>query len=186
MSPHDYYYATVDRGRNDTRRMRERDLFHLRLGDSSSPRVQYGMRKMLPKEQQPDDSTAKGNPLSSLASSAEQLAAKPRVRSRGGVPLKCTCIHSSSSSTIAVGFDRGVVHIYHRYGSDDDDRRSSEEERWKRSVLYPTRAKSSSPSATVPDISCVSLSPGGGMLAVGTSDGFVFVTQVSRCFEHVP
>lgn len=76
--------------------------------------------------------------------------------------------------------------MYYRQ-HEDRVRRSSEEERWKRMVIYPTRALGSgvaspieSPAAAAvpPDITCVAIAPGGGKLAVGTSDGFVFVTQV--------
>lgn len=152
--------------------MKERLLFHLRLGDSSSPPL--ATRKSL------------------IGVESASIWSASGLLQPDGVdeepPLVCTCVHSSSSSAAAVGFERGVVHVYHRqedlpaYGR----RRGSEEEKWRRLVLYPTRALGSaspivSPSAAVPpDITCVALSPGGAKLAVGTSDGFVFVTQVSR------
>lgn len=153
--------------------MKERLLFHLRLGDSSSPPL------------------AKRKSLIGVESasiwSASGLLQPDGVDEEA--PLVCTCVHSSSSSAVAVGFERGIVHVYHRqedlpeYGR----RRGSEEEKWRRLVLYPTRALGSSstspidsPSAAVPpDITCVAVSPAGDKLAVGTSDGFVFVTQVS-------
>ncbi|CAM9740648.1 unnamed protein product, partial [Hapterophycus canaliculatus] len=157
--------------------MKERLLFHLRLGDSSSPRL--ARRKSLI-----------GAERASIWSSPSLL----QDEGSGGTPeqeeppLVCTCLHSSLSSTVAVGFKRGVVHVYHRkqvldaYGR---SRRGSEEEKWKRSVLYPTRSLGGaaaspieSPSSTLPpDITCVAIAPGGDRLAVGTSDGFVFVTQ---------
>eukprot|EP00903_Cladosiphon_okamuranus_P019892 g18284.t1 len=152
--------------------MKERLLFHLRLGDSSSPPL--ARRKSL------------------IGVQSASIWSAPGLLQPEGVdeepPLVCTCVHSSSVSAVAVGFKRGVVHVYHRqedspvYGR---SRRGSEEEKWYRSVLYPTRALGSdstspigSPSAAMPpDIACVAVSPGGDKLAVGTSDGFVFVTQ---------
>lgn len=155
--------------------MKERLLFHLRLGDSSTPPL--AKRKSL------------------IGVESASIWSAPGLLQPEGVdeepPLVCTCVHSSSSSAVAVGFERGVVHVYHRqedlpaYGR--SRRGSSEEEKWRRLVLYPTRAlgtASTSPivsptPALPPDISCVAVSPGGEKLAVGTSDGFVFVTQVS-------
>lgn len=158
--------------------MKERLLFHLRLGDSSSPPL--AKRKSL-------------IGVESASSISTWLA--PGLLQPEGVaeepPLVCTCVHSSLSSAVAVGFERGIVHVYHRkedlpaYGR---SRRDSEEEKWGRLVLYPTRALGSgstspivSPSAAAPpDITCVAVSPSGEKMAVGTADGFVFVTQVSR------
>lgn len=154
--------------------MKERLLFHLRLGDSSSP--PFSRRRSL------------------IGVESASIWSAPGLLQPEGVddepPLVCTCVHSSLSSAVAVGFERGVVHVYHRqesvqaYGRSS---RGSEEEKWGRLVLYPTRALGSgstspivSPSAAVPpDITCVAVSPSGDKLAVGTSDGFVFVTQVS-------
>lgn len=160
--------------------MKERLLFHLRLGDSSSP--QPVRRKSLIGV---DSSAAIWSAPGLLQGSADHDEEPPLV---------CTCVHSSSSSAVAVGFERGVVHVYHRqeesqaYGrsSSSNSRRGSEEEKWGRVVLYPTRALSGSASpiesplaAVPPDITCVAVSPIGDKLAVGTSDGYVFVTQVS-------
>ncbi|CAN0051728.1 unnamed protein product, partial [Ectocarpus sp. 12 AP-2014] len=154
--------------------MKERVLFHLRLGDSSSP---LPRRKSLL-----DASSSGGPPAGRGATTARSAAEKEDERPPH---LVCTCLHSSVSSAVAVGFERGVVHVYYRQ-HEDRVGRSSEEERWKRTVIYPTRALGSgvaspieSPAAAAvpPDITCVAIAPGGGKLAVGTSDGFVFVTQ---------
>lgn len=145
--------------------MKERHLFYLRLANSWSPRLEQATRKA------PD-------PIERLSSSLGGRSSAAVTDGR----LLCTCIHSSSPSCVAVGFTKGVVHVYRRTECDGaSGRQDREEEKWKRAVLYPTRALSGSPNAasTVPDITCVSLSPGGDMVAVGTSDGFVFVTQVS-------
>ncbi|CBN79837.2 hypothetical protein (Partial), partial [Ectocarpus siliculosus] len=155
--------------------MKERPLFHLRLGDSSTP---LARRKSLL-----DTSSSGGPPPAGRgATTARSAAEKEDERPPH---LVSTCLHSSVSSAVAVGFERGVVHVYYRQ-HEDRVRRSSEEERWKRTVIYPTRALGSgvaspieSPAAAAvpPDITCVAIAPGGGKLAVGTSDGFVFVTQ---------
>lgn len=147
--------------------MRERILFHLRLGDSSCPRRGHVQRES-------------SSPIEGLPATSAQVATSPNEEAH---LLTCTCVHSSSPSCVVVGFEKGVVHVYHREGCSENARQVCEEEKWKRSVLYPTLALSSSPNGlpVVPDITCVSVSPSGDRLAVGTSDGFVFVTQVRRC-----
>ncbi|CAM9352115.1 unnamed protein product [Scytosiphon promiscuus] len=157
--------------------MKERLLFHLRLGDSSSPRL--ARRKSLI-----------GAERASIWSTPSLLQddGSGAIATEEEPPLECTCVHSSLSCAVAVGFKRGVVHVYHRQegvGVPGRGRRGSEEEKWKRSVLYPTRSLGGvaaspieSPSSTMPpDITCVAIAPGEDRLAVGTSDGFVFVTQ---------
>lgn len=159
--------------------MKERLLFHLRLGGSSSPRL--ARRKSLI-----------GAERASIWSSPSLLhdEGSGAIPAEEETPLVCTCVHSSLSCAVAVGFKRGVVHVYHRQEGLDyygRSRRDREEEKWKRSVLYPTRSLGGvaaspieSPASTLPpDITCVAIAPGGDKLAVGTSDGFVFVTQVS-------
>ncbi|CAM9721078.1 unnamed protein product, partial [Ectocarpus sp. 8 AP-2014] len=155
--------------------MKERLLFHLRLGDSSTP---LARRKSLLDASSSGGPPPAGRGATTARSAAEKEDERPPH-------LVCTCLHSSVSSAVAVGFERGVVHVYYRQ-HEDRVRRSSEEERWKRTVIYPTRALGSgvaspieSPAAAAvpPDITCVAIAPGGGKLAVGTSDGFVFVTQ---------
>ncbi|CAM9596234.1 unnamed protein product, partial [Ectocarpus sp. 13 AM-2016] len=155
--------------------MKERLLFHLRLGDSSSP---VARRKSLL------DASSSGGPPAGRGATTTARSAAEKEHERPP-HLVCTCLHSSVSSAVAVGFERGVVHVYYRQ-HEDRVGRSSEEERWKRTVIYPTRALGSgvaspieSPAAAAvpPDITCVAIAPGGGKLAVGTSDGFVFVTQ---------
>lgn len=161
--------------------MKERLLFHLRLGDSSSPRL--ARRKSL--------IGAERASIWSTPSLLQDQGSGAITTEQDEPPLECTCVHSSLSCAVAVGFKRGVVHVYHRQEGLDGysrGRRGSEEEKWKRSVLYPTRSLGGvaaspieSPSSTLPpDISCVAIAPGGDKLAVGTSDGFVFVTQVCR------
>ncbi|CAM9244143.1 unnamed protein product [Ectocarpus fasciculatus] len=158
--------------------MKERLLFHLRLGDSSSPLARRKSLVAIGSSGGPPPGRG-GTTTTTTTPSAETEEERPPH-------LVCTCLHSSESSAVAVGFERGVVHVYYRQ-HEDRIRRSSEEERWKRSVIYPTRALGSgvaspieSPAAAAavpPDITCVAIAPGGGKLAVGTSDGFVFVTQ---------
>lgn len=161
---------------DDQSRMKERTLFHLRLGDSS-PRLDNLRRNttVVPSEALPEN-TEDGN--------------SNEAKQQGGAgdhseSLVCTCIHSSSASSVAIGFEAGVVHLYDRLPDDGGGgSQSCEEERWKRSVLYPTKSLNavvdpiSSPPAP-PDITCLQRGPG-GMMAVGTSNGFVFVTQVIR------
>ena len=150
--------------------MKYRLLFHLRLGDSPSPKLEdVGKRLTAPTQGSP-------TPSNKVNNSTTITIEEPRL-------LTSTCIHSSSPSSVAVGFEEGVVHVYHREDGEGNGKLGCEEEKWKRSVLRPTRAlptNSSKPSAVAPDITCVSLSPAGDMLAAGTSDGFVFVSKVSR------
>lgn len=156
--------------------MKERLLFHLRLGDSSLRLENSAKSNAAPSEGLTESNrTGKYNEAKQRGNHCESLI--------------CTCIHSSSSSSVVIGFEAGVVHLYDRLPDDGvGGSPSCEEEKWQRFVLYPTKALNavdpiSSPPAA-PDITCVQRGPG-GTLAVGTSNGFVFVTQVSRFFEGV-
>lgn len=155
---------------DDQSRMKDRVLFHLRLGDSSLRLGKSAKSTTAPSEGLPESTrTGKYN--------------EAKQRGRQYESLICTCIHSSSSSSVAIGFEAGVVHLYDRLPDKGvGGSPNLEEEKWQRSVLYPTKALNvvdpiSSPPAA-PDITCVQRGPG-GMLAVGTSNGFVFVTHVS-------
>ena len=148
--------------------MEERVLFHLR---QSSPG----------KDHVDGDSPTVGSKDSSSA-----------VTTDSGRALVCTCIHSSSASTFAVGFKHGLVHVYRRVPSggdvkDDDCRHHCEDGIWRRSIVEPTKALNSGKSgpqaaaaSLPPDITCLAVSPIDDMMAVGTSDGYVFVMPVSR------
>lgn len=172
--------------------MKQRVLFHLRLEACSARRdsaISVGSA-----------TTAEGNQQTSTVDTA--AGALQRVgRGQGkdeqqGGPdsaesvLACTCIDSSSESCVVVGFEQGLVHVYDRVllpNSSHDTHFESEpcdleEARWKHTAVCPTRALSNSYALLAPpDITCVQRGPG-GMLAMGTSDGLVFVTQViCRC-----
>lgn len=169
------YYRRVLKARllNGHSKMKDRLLFHLRLGDSPSSALEDADKRL-------SAPAKKGLPTTSdkvLDTTTTTTTEEPRLPTS-------TCIHSSSPSCVAVGFAEGVVHVYHREDGKGNGRPGcEEEEEWKRSVLHPTRAlltSSSEPSVVAPDITCVALSPAGDMLAAGTSDGFVFVSKVSR------
>lgn len=148
--------------------MRERLIFHLRLEDRASPVSHYVGRA----EEQAEDGSARP--------SRQGPGVTPPTPKPEAHKLVCTCIDSSSSSCIIVGFKRGVVHMYERYPqAADGERLCCEEEHWKHTVFYPTRTLGDScASSTMPDITCVQRAPH-GMLAIGTSNGYVFVMQVN-------
>ena len=155
---------------NGHSKMKDRLLFHLRPDDGPTSTLE-GASKSL-------SAPPKGVPTTpdKVPDSPTTTIEEPRL-------LTSTCIHSSSPSSVTVGFKEGVVHVYHREDGEGNGRPGCEEEGWKRSVLHPTRAlltNSSEPSVVAPDITCVALSPAGDMLAAGTSDGFVFVSKVSH------
>lgn len=154
--------------------MKSRVLFHLRLGgsSSSSSNPQAALTGLDPQ---------------ALGVNCTSRTATPTTRTPS---LRCTCLHSSSPSSVAIGFERGVVQVFHRkeQGVERESKRQDcEEEGWIRSVLYPiTALGGAGPNGTllaVPDITCIAVSLSGEMLAVGTSDGFVFVTQVGVMLE---
>lgn len=167
--------------------MKERVLFHLRL----ETRNAYGNSRVnsaTTAENEQHDSVA------DTSASALQKAGKAHCNNyqQGGLNdtqdvLACTCIDSSSESCVVVGYEQGLVHVYNRVlipnistGDTyfDSELRDFEEARWKHTTVHPTRAISNSRVLVAPpDITCIQRGPG-GVLAVGTSDGLVFITQV--------
>ena len=158
------------------RKMRDRLLFHLSLVDGPGSSLEHADKRLSAVPTTGLPTTADSKVVDNDTTTAAAAAIKAPSQ------LSSTCIHSSSPATVAIGFKQGVVHVYRREASEDNGKPGCKEEEWKRSVVYPTRAlspTSSAPSGVPPDITCVALSPGEDMLAVGTSDGFVFVSQVS-------
>lgn len=154
--------------------MKERLLFHVRLRDSASP------RRLHVKRTPADVGLLSQKNVHELVNSCSSThASSGNLQEEEAQRLICTCIDSSSPCCVVVGFKRGVVHVYNRLSrADGDGFLGFEEERWKHAALYPTRALTNNDSSVVPpDITCVQRGPN-GMLAVGTADGFVFVTQV--------
>lgn len=148
--------------------MEERVLFHLRLPSLGEDDV---------------DGKSQASPETAFNNSGTST-------SDHGSALICTSIHCSSDSTVAVGFKHGLVHIYRRVLSnddrDDDDRHNLEGARWCLTVVEPTTALTSgrsvsSTASLSPDVTCLAVSPFGDMLALGTSNGYLFVMPVSRC-----
>lgn len=148
--------------------MEERVLFHLRLPSLGEDDV---------------DGKSQASPETAFNDTSTSITDQESA-------LICTSIHCSSASTVAVGFKHGLVHIYRRVLSNDDrddnDRHDSEEARWCLTVVEPTTVLTSgrsvsSTSFLSPDVTCLAVSPVGDLLALGTSNGYIFVMPVSQC-----
>lgn len=164
--------------------MKERVLFHLRPEVSRSPRFLPTANGAKANAAERNGSSTGEGALPSDIPNA--LPTSYRDVSRGEAngtassQLACTCMDSSSESCVVVGFERGLVAVYDRervlplVGGADVC--SLEEEKWRRTTVYPPDIVAS-PLNPPADITCVQMGPS-GMLAVGTSDGIVFVKQV--------
>lgn len=167
--------------------MKEQVLFHLRLEGITATAAESTLNPqngVTPSRPQPSLLlTAISTPSKNSNSGSCSRSSNADVRRT----TLCTCIDSSSPTCVVVGFERGLVHIFDRVllpgnGSlnFEQDEHRCEEERWRHTAVYPTRALGGNhASLEPPDITCVQRGPD-GMLAVGTANGFVFVTQVIR------
>ncbi|CAN0405635.1 unnamed protein product, partial [Laminaria digitata] len=93
-------------------KMKDRLLFHLRLGDSPSPRLEDAGKRL----------TAPAKGLPTAPDKVLDSSSNTTTTTEGPRLLNSTCIHSSSPFSVAVGFERGVVHVYHRVESEGNGR----------------------------------------------------------------
>ncbi|CAM9856075.1 unnamed protein product, partial [Choristocarpus tenellus] len=96
--------------------------------------------------------------------------------------LVCSCMDTSSPSSIVLGFNAGEVHVYHRLRG-ADDRQNWHQAMGTKTVHHPLRGIIS-PIESPPNITCVKMSSA-RMLAVGTSSGIVAIQQFAHGGRHI-